>query len=393
LAFSTPLFYTFFMEESKSETVWETTNVTNLLRNRQSGSYYARVKVNGKQKWRTLRTTVFSVAKLRLGDIEKEVRAQGLTTHGEAQAAGTDEMTIQHFIGIYRERTHHDASIKSASKERRDTAIKAVVTTWPELPGRDIRRLTGIDCREWAAKALREGTGFIAPNVKTKRKGMSASAFNKSIDALRAVLEIAREKGVIYKNPANEVEKAPAKQKRLNLPNADQFKAIVKSIATSGSKWSEACADMVRLLAYSGARLEEATASRWQHVDLNNNQLTLLGTKTGTSYRIIPLFPDLKALLSELRARRGEESSSAPILKVGRCLGALETACSAVGVAKMTHHDLRHLFATRCIESGVDIPTVSRWLGHADGGALAMKTYGHLRQEHSQAQALKVTFG
>jgi hypothetical protein len=32
-------------------------------------------------------------------------------------------------------------------------------------------------------------------------------------------------------------------------------------------------------------------------------------------------------------------------------------------------------------------------LGHADGGALAMKTYGHLRQEHSQAQALKVTFG
>ena len=72
------------MEERKSETVWETTNVTNLLRNRQSGSYYARVKVNGKQKWRALRTTIFSVAKLRLGDIEKEVRAQGLTTHGEA---------------------------------------------------------------------------------------------------------------------------------------------------------------------------------------------------------------------------------------------------------------------------------------------------------------------
>jgi len=35
---------------------------------------------------------------------------------------------------------------------------------------------------------------------------------------------------------------------------------------------------------------------------------------------------------------------------------------------------LRHLFATRCIESGVDIPTVSRWLGHKDGGALAMKS-------------------
>jgi len=54
--------------------------------------------------------------------------------------------------------------------------------------------------------------------------------------------------------------------------------------------------------------------------------------------------------------------------------------------------NLRHLFATRCIESGVDIPTVSRWLGHKDGGALAMKTYGHLRREHSIAQAQRVTF-
>jgi hypothetical protein len=41
----------------------------------------------------------------------------------------------------------------------------------------------------------------------------------------------------------------------------------------------------------------------------------------------------------------------------------------------------------------VDIPTVSRWLGHKDGGALAMKTYGHLRREHSVAQAQKVHFG
>jgi hypothetical protein len=53
---------------------------------------------------------------------------------------------------------------------------------------------------------------------------------------------------------------------------------------------------------------------------------------------------------------------------------------------------LRHLFATRCIESGVDIPTVSRWLGHKDGGALAMKVYGHLRNQHSASMAKLVSF-
>jgi hypothetical protein len=37
-------------------------------------------------------------------------------------------------------------------------------------------------------------------------------------------------------------------------------------------------------------------------------------------------------------------------------------------------------------------PKGSKWLGHKDGGVLALKTYGHLRNEHSQAMAKKVKF-
>jgi excisionase family DNA binding protein len=65
------IFYTGFLRfdhgSGQSKKKWERTNVTNLLRNGQSGTYYARVKVNGKEKWRTLKTKVFSVAKLKLG--------------------------------------------------------------------------------------------------------------------------------------------------------------------------------------------------------------------------------------------------------------------------------------------------------------------------------------
>jgi integrase len=77
---------------------------------------------------------------------------------------------------------------------------------------------------------------------------------------------------------------------------------------------------------------------------------------------------------------------------LGECEKSLTNACKKVGASRITHHDLRHLFATLCIESGVDIPTVSRWLGHKDGGALAMKVYGHLRDQHSVAMAQRVTF-
>ena len=381
------------MKESKTETVWETTNVTNLLRNRQSGTYYARVKVNGKQKWVSLKTKVFSVAKLKLADVEKAVRSQALMARGDTGPGQSSETTVNRFIGILQERIKNDPSLAAGTKERRETAIKALIKTWPDLPQRDARRLTRFDCQNWGVRALREGTGFIAPNVKTVRKGMSASSFNKCVDALRSVFEIARAEGAVFENPAKDLAKASLKQKRLNLPSGEQFQAIAKSVATGGARWSVDCTDLVRLLAYSGLRLREATSLQWRNFDAKKNQLTVAGTKTETSYRIVPVIAELGALLAEIRARRGPEPDSDAIVHVGGCLGALKTACQVVGVATLTHHDLRHLFATRCIESGVDIPTVSRWLGHSDGGALAMKTYGHLRQDHSQAQAAKVSFG
>jgi hypothetical protein len=53
----------------------------------------------------------------------------------------------------------------------------------------------------------------------------------------------------------------------------------------------------------------------------------------------------------------------------------------------------KSLFATRCVESGIDIPTVACWLGHSGGWMLALKIYEHLRRAHSQSMASKVTFG
>jgi integrase len=93
-----------------------------------------------------------------------------------------------------------------------------------------------------------------------------------------------------------------------------------------------------------------------------------------------------------VRAERPSEPLDAKVFRVGECQKSLDRACKKVGANRITHHDLRHLFATRCIESGVDVPTTSRWLGHKDGGALAMKTYGHLRREHNMAQAQRVSF-
>src|SRR5438045_7760826 len=97
-------------------------------------------------------------------------------------------------------------------------------------------------------------------------------------------------------------------------------------------------------------------------------------------------------MLVAMRDARRIERASDRVLRVNEAEKSMRAAAKKIGIAHVRHHDLRHLFATTCIESGVDIPTVSRWLGHKDGGALAMKVYGHLRDQHSTNMAQRVSF-
>jgi integrase len=132
-------------------------------------------------------------------------------------------------------------------------------------------------------------------------------------------------------------------------------------------------------------------------VNFNRKEMHVRGdpetaTKNGGT-RLVPMIPELEGMLKILREDRANEPDKASVMRVFECEKSMTHAAAKIGMARITHHDLRHLFATICIESGVDIPTVSRWLGHKDGGALCMRTYGHLRQEHSLAQARRVSFG
>jgi len=100
---------------------------------------------------------------------------------------------------------------------------------------------------------------------------------------------------------------------------------------------------------------------------------------------------DFRRLVEQIKGDT-KPDPNARAFRAKECRGSLAAACKEVGVPKLNHHDLRHLFATTCIESGVDVPTVALWLGHADGGALAMRTYGHIRPEHSIEAVKRVSF-
>jgi integrase len=131
--------------------------------------------------------------------------------------------------------------------------------------------------------------------------------------------------------------------------------------------------------------------------------LHVRGSKTEAANREVPLIPAARALLEKLKENspgtvvdRVDVATSvdprAKVLGVSEAGKSLARACQKLGVGLLTHHDLRDAFATAAIESGVDIPTVAAWLGHADGGALLMRVYAHHRRAHSVSQAAKVVF-
>ncbi len=361
-----------------SKARWQKTPVANLVRHVQSGNYYARIRVRGKLIWKSLKTDRISVAKLRLGDFHKEER-QRAAAH---KAVARGKMTFGAALETYRERLKGDYSLKERSKTYREERITALLKSWPDLEQTDVSQISKTDCLAWAARF---------------GKAASPSAFNNTVGTVKLVLDIAVEAGARYDNPATHVKRKKIRQKHLHLPSQEKFPELVTAIRKADGAWGKKCADLVEFLAYGGCRKGEAARVEGQHCDFEKGEINILGDPvTGTKnweIRRVPMIPDMRRLLERIKAERGEKEFAAnPLMRVQECQGAINTACKKLGITRFTHHDLRHLFATRCIESGVDIPTVSRWLGHKDGGALAMKTYGHLRDQHSANMAQKVVF-
>lgn len=323
-------------------------------------------------------TKTLSVAKLRLTDLEKHERGVSTVRSAVEQGRLNFHQALQTYLG---EVTNNPRLKPNAVRYRTETA-KALLRTWPEIKDKDVRKITEAECQSWATKFARD---------------YSATLYNNTVGTLRQVFAVAVKVGAIYHNPALAIAKARVRAKNLTLPEAGEFTRFVEAVATAGARQSKDCAALIRFLAYGGFRKSEAANVTWGDCDLLKGEITIRGdpehrTKN-SSIRRVPMIPEMTSLLNELQTQRGQEGRTVRVMKVQECQNAMNRAAKLVGMARITHHDLRHLFATRCIESGVDIPTVSRWLGHKDGGALAMKVYGHLRDQHSKEMAQKVSFG
>ena len=364
---------------STAPKTWFPTKHEHLYRHK-SGVYYARLSLGGNKTWRSLKTCTLSVALNMRDELFKDAAHQKEVGQDTVVA---ERMTGADAVKLRKSQIDNDPSIKKSTRRYWHEIIAALEKSWPIFLTSEVRRINQAHCEEW--------TGRCAPL-------MSSTRFNNTLSMIKSLFEIAIKRGARRTNPADGVKRKKVRTKNLSelLPTNQQFAEFVKTIREAGGRFSRHCADFVEFLAYSGMRVGEAKWVQWRHCDFTREEILVVGNPVdGTKNhepRKVPMFAATRNLLVRIQKERGTESPTASVLKVHEAQKAMDRAFVQLGMERLTHHDLRHYFATTCLECDVPVPTFAHWLGHKDGGALAMKVYGHHRNAHSLAAASRVSF-
>ena len=218
-------------------------------------------------------------------------------------------------------------------------------------------------------------------------RGLSPGTVRCALRLLSTALEHAVEENIIRRNPCRKI--------RLMRENAEQ--RVLSRPEQEALRQCAAPRDVPALLAlYTGMRLGEICALMWQDVDWQRKTITVrrtvqrigqsggktalvVGTpKTVKSRRVIPLPEFLLHRLSRIRLSSEDDwvfgrGRTAEPRTIQRRFGRL---CKRLGLAGVHFHTLRHTFATRMMELGVDVKTVSALLGHSSAKT-TLDLYAH----------------
>jgi hypothetical protein len=101
----------------------------------------------GKEVWKSLKASHFSVAEAKLAEFLKEHRQRVRNGNGEVSA----KIAFGEAAAIHLRNLDDDMSIKPRTRQYWRQRLAALIKSWPGLNEREVRKITQADCKKWAS--------------------------------------------------------------------------------------------------------------------------------------------------------------------------------------------------------------------------------------------------
>lgn len=253
---------------------------------------------------------------------------------------------------------------------------------------------------------------FLDKKLKKGKKncdnGLSPSYVRSIAIIIESTLKYAQKEG--FCSPlSSPVLKPPIKKKQLNILTIDA-QNILESILLTDM-------DVTKLGVYivlqTGLRLGEICALEWDDIDLKSkiinvkntvtrvrcdnhkntkSELIIDSAKTESSIRKIPISSVLLPILIKMHKSAVSKyvvSDNTDFVSTRTFEYRYKSLLKKCGIDKLNFHALRHTFATRCVEAGVDVKTLSEILGHSSV-SITLNTYVHPSMDNKRIQIEKL---
>lgn len=284
--------------------------------------------------------------------------------------------------------------VKPFVKERTYVKYEKQITLHilPFLGDYDMEDLSAVVLQDWS--------------VKLQESGLSPNTVNSVISRLKDSLKKAVISGVITKEFSSNIIRPKSREKQVDCFSKAEQKKIEQYILTKQKPKLYG----FLLCLYTGLRIGELLALTWKDVDLINGKISVSKSchdswisgkyvkvtdtpKTENSYRLIPLPKQLLPILRELKKKSdcdylidGKSEYGAQVRSYQKTFDRL---LNKLNIPHKGFHSLRHTFATRALECGMDIKSLSEILGHKNPN-ITLKRYAHSLYEHKADMMNKI---